>query len=483
MFSSLKVRTLAPVFAAAWACIAALAIWQTNLRDNDVPSAIAAGLLLITSLLYARYILSVPFASAPLVYLSILGLFHLGLIVPWALGIYDISRMPSFTPYGLSRSIALIDYSIVAFHIGIILALSRKRQRLLFSQTVTETEDKNVYVGGCGLLAVGIAIFIVGLIGLDPLGYFRLTYSETYRLRAESDPRLFGSGMTVAFIGLSIAAAGASRRRFRVVSIVGAVWLASLMYLGFRGPTVIAALIVYIIARKKGLRISPLLSIAAAALLLVILPVLHESRELPLNDRLAHISLNDFNILDSPAEMGLSIRPLVETVDLLGPHDFRLGRTYWIAIKGIVPNLALRWEASLTTSDADLPPSHWITALVDPWAYKNYGGMGFSAIAEPYMNFGVLGVVIYFFLLSFFLIYLEQISIRSAYALAAWALILGPLLWTTRNDFTNFFRPAAWGLLTLAAIKGFSRMYSKIVAKRKKLAGQLIPKLVRAKHR
>jgi hypothetical protein len=475
-----KAKTLTPIFAAVWVCVAIFAVWQTNLRANDVASAIGAGLLLLTSLFYARYILSVPFASAPLIYLSILGLFHLGLIVPWALGIYDISRAPSFTPYGLSSSIALIDYSIVAFHIGIILASSRRKHAILLSQSMTETEDKNVYVGGCILLAAGIAIFVVGLIGLDPLGYFRLTYSETYRLRAESDPRLFGSGMTVAFIGLSIAAAGASRRRFRVVSIIGAVWLVSLMYLGFRGPTVIAALIVYVIARKKGLRISPLASLAAAAILLVILPVLHESRELPLNERLAHISLNDFNILDAPAEMGTSIRPLVETVDLLGPHDFRLGRTYWIAIKGIVPNLALRWESSSTTSDSDLPPSHWITALVDPWTYKNYGGMGFSAVAEPYMNFGVPGVLIYFFLLSFFLIYLEQVSIRNAYALAAWAVILGPLLWTTRNDFTNFFRPAVWGLLTLAAVKLFSEGYSKFFKKRNPRLSKLNPTLVRA---
>jgi hypothetical protein len=478
---SLKVKNLLPVFAAAWVCVAVFAIWQTNLRDNDAGSAMASGLLLLSSLVFARYILYVPFASAPLVYLSILGLFHLGLVVPWALGIYDISRMSSFSPYGLSRSIALIDYSIVAFHIGIILALSRKKP-IWFSQSVTETEDKSVYLCGCLLLGVGIAMFIVGLIGLDPLGYFRLTYSETYRLRAESDPRLFGSGITVAFIGLSIAAAGASRRHFRVVSVVGAVWLGSLMYLGFRGPTVIAALIVYIIARKKGLRIPPLASIVAAALLLVILPVLHESRELPLNDRLAHLSLNDVNILDAPAEMGTSIRPLVETVDLLGPHDFRLGRTYWTAIKGIVPNLALRWEASSPTSDADLPPAHWITALVDPWTYKNYGGIGFSAIAEPYMNFGIPGVLIYFLSLSFFLIYLEQISIRSAYALAAWALILGPLLWTTRNDFTNFFRPAAWGLLTLATVKLFSEGYSKFFKKRDPRLSQLNPTPIRANH-
>jgi hypothetical protein len=479
---SLKTKNLTLIFSALWVCVAIFAICQTNLRANDVASAIGAGLLLLSSLFYARYILSVPIASAPLIYLSILGLFHLGLILPWALGIYDISRTPFFNPYGLSHAIALIDYSIVAFHIGIIVALSRKKHTFLFSKSGTDTEDKNVYVGGCILLSAGISLFIVGLIGLDPLGYFRLTYSETYRLRAESDPRLFGSGMTVAFIGLSIAAAGASRRRFRVVSIIGAVWLVSLMYLGFRGPTVIAALIVYVIARKKGLRISPLASLAAATLLLVILPLLHESRELPLNERLAHISLNDFNILDAPAEMGMSVRPLVETVDLLGPNDFRLGRTYWIAIKGIVPNLALRWEASSTTSDVDLPPNHWITALVDPWTYKNNGGMGFSAIAEPYMNFGIPGVIVYFFVLSFFLIYLEQISIRNAYALAAWALILGPLLWTTRNDFTNFFRPAVWGLLTLAAVKLFAEGYSKFFKKWNPRPSKLDPTLVRANH-
>jgi len=104
--------------------------------------------------------------------------------------------------------------------------------------------------------------------------------------------------------------------------------------------------------------------------------------------------------------------------------------------------------------------------MVDPWTYKNYGGMGFSAIAEPYMNFGLPGVVLYFIVLAFFLVWLEQLSIRSSYTLAAWALILGPLLWTTRNDFSNFFRPAVWGLLALAAIRAFSKTYSIVFAKR-----------------
>jgi hypothetical protein len=463
-------------------CTALFAIWQTTLRGNDPTAILTSGLLFTVSLLFNRYVLRLPFATGAMVYFMLLGLFHLGLVVPWALGIYDISRTPSFIPHGLSRSIALINYSIITFEVGLILALSTgKKPANTIRQSASEPENREVYVAGCLLLGAGITMFVVGLIGLDPLGYFRLTYSETFRLRAESDPRLFGSGITIAFIGLSIAAAGSSQRRFRIAAVVGTVWLLSLMYWGFRGPALIAAMIVYILARKKGLKISrwsPLL----ATVVLLILPVLRTGREAPLNERFSQMSFKDFNILDGPAEMGMSIRPLAETVDLMGAKDFRRGKTYLLGIEGIVPNLALRWEASSKELQDELPPSHWITAMVDPWTYKNYGGMGFSAIAEPYMNFGVPAVVLYFIVLAFFLVWLEQISIRNSYTLAAWALILGPLLWTTRNDFSNFFRPAAWGLLTLVVIRAYSRTYLIIFNKRKPAIAKFNSNLERIKN-
>ena len=480
----LRVKTLAPIFSALVVCIASFAIFQTTLRGNDATSAIASGALFIASILFARYILQIPFASGAMIYLILLGLFHLGLIVPWTLGIYDISRAPSFNPHGLSRSIALINYSVIAFDLGLVLALfvAKKSANVLRQPAATDPENHEVYIAGCLLLAAGIVMFIVGLIGLDPLGYFRLTYSETFRLRAESDPRLFGSGITVSFIGLSIAAAGASQKRFRAVAIIGAVWLISLMYWGFRGPALIAATVVYIIARKKGLHVpkwAPLLALTTA---LLVLPILRSGRESPLNERLSQLSFKDFNILVGAAEMGMSIRPLLETIDLIGPRDFRWGKTYWIGMQGIVPNLALRWEASASPREDDLPPNHWITAMVDPWSYKNYGGMGFSAIAEPYMNFGLAGVLAYFAFLAYFLIWLEQLSVRNSYALAAWALILGPLLWTTRNDFSNFFRSAVWGLLTLAAVKIISVAYANVLDKSHPHPAKLTSRLQRVKH-
>jgi O-antigen polysaccharide polymerase Wzy len=478
----LQIKTLTPLSSAVLVCAALFAIWQTTLRGNDSTAILATGLLFTVSLLFDRYVLRLPFATGPMVYFMLLGLFHLGLVVPWALGIYDISRTASFFPHGLSRSIVLINYSIIAFEVGLILALyAGKKGANTIRQSASQPENREVYVAGCLLLGAGITMFIVGLIGLDPLGYFRLTYSETFRLRAESDPRLFGSGITIAFIGLSIAAAGSSPRRFRIAAAVGTIWLLSLMYWGFRGPALIAAIIAYIIARKKGLKISrwsPLLATGA----LLILPVLRTGREAPLNERFSQLSFKDFNILDGPAEMGMSIRPLVETVDLMGAKDFRRGKTYLLGIEGIVPNLALKWEASSKGREDELPPNHWVTAMVDPWTYKNYGGMGFSAIAEPYMNFGVPGVVFYFIILAFFLMCLEQVSIRNSYTLAAWALVLGPLLWTTRNDFSNFFRPAVWGLLTLVAIRAYSRTYPIIFDKRNPAISKFNSNLERIKN-
>jgi O-antigen polysaccharide polymerase Wzy len=474
-----QINIWAPVSSAVLVCTALFAIWQATVRGNDSTSALATALLFAVSLLFDRYVLRLPFASGSMVYFMLLGLFHLGLVVPWALGIYDISRTPSFLPYGLSRSIALINYSLISFQAGLIFGLHAAKKSVSSArQSSSEAENSEVYFAGCLLLAMGITLFVVGLIGLDPLGYFRLTYSETFRLRAESDPRLFGSGITIAFIGLSIAAAGSSRRRFRIVAIVGATWLLGLMYWGFRGPALIAAIIVYIIARKKGLntsRWSPLL----AGGILLILPVVRSNREAPLDERLSQLSFKDFNILDGPAEMGSSIRPLVETIDLMGAKDFRRGKTYLLGIEGIVPNLALRWEAASKETEDELPPSHWITAMVDPWLYKNYGGMGFSAIAEPYMNFGLPGVILYFIVLALFLVWLEQFAIRSSYALAVWALILGPLLWTTRNDFSNFFRPAVWGLLALVAIRAVSKTQSIVFTKRTPGISKFNPKLER----
>jgi hypothetical protein len=383
---------------------------------------------------------------------------HLGLATLWALGIYDVSRVPWFATYGLSPALALVTYSILAYQTGLIVAAVESREvKPPHKSEVPHLENRSLFLVGAGLFFLGVVMFVAGLVGLNPTGYFRLTYSDTFRLRAESDPRFFGSGITLVLIGLSLAIAGAPRRRLPAVFWGAGLWCLFLFYLGFRGPALIAGLIVCAVALKKGVSLPRWLPWLAAASLLLAVPIVHVLREEPMNERSLGISMTGFSLLDGPAEIGSAIRPLVETCSLIDPGSYRYGATYLIGLKGILPNLAVHWEAPSTGSIDSLPPNHWITAVADPWSYENYGGMGFSAVAEPYMNFGIVGVISYFFLLALMLVRLEQVAIRSSEALACWGVVLGPLLWTTRNDFTNFFRPAAWGLLCIGAVLFFSR--------------------------
>ena len=118
----LQIKTLTPLFFAILVCSALLAVWQTTLRGNESTAALTTGFLFVVSLVFDRYILRLPFATGAMVYFTLLGLFHLGLVVPWALGIYDISRTPSFVPNRLTRSVALINYSIIAFQMGLTVA-------------------------------------------------------------------------------------------------------------------------------------------------------------------------------------------------------------------------------------------------------------------------------------------------------------------------------------------------------------------------
>lgn len=440
-----------------------MAVWELHLRETDVSAALITAIILLVSLALSRFVLGLRLNTAPMLYLSLLGLFHLGVVVPWALGIYDVSHTPGFVPYGHSRALAILTYSILVYQVGLLTALGGQRfHTSSIIQDESKLEDSRVFKVGSTLFLFGSAMFVIGLIRLGSVGYDRLTYSETFRLRAESDPRFFGTGMTIALIGLSLAAAGGSKRQMRLTYVYTGIWFLTFFYLGFRSPAITAALLVMAVAFKKGVRWPRWAPWVVGLMLLVAVPMARVIREEPLDERSLSSSLREMSILDGPAEVGSALRPLTETVDLIGPDNYRYGKTYLTAMKGILPNLALRWEAPATESIDDLPPGHWITALVDPWAYKNHEGMGFSGVAEPYMNFGFAGVVAYFFLLGILLVRLEQLSNRSSYSLAIWALLVGPLLWTIRNDFREFFRPVVWGLLCLGLVWFFSGGYSLI---------------------
>ena len=78
--------SLKPVAVSAWLLLATLAVWGSYLDGVDRIAALISALLLGISIVYSRYRLGLHHTSGPMFYLLLFGLFHLGLLAPWATG-------------------------------------------------------------------------------------------------------------------------------------------------------------------------------------------------------------------------------------------------------------------------------------------------------------------------------------------------------------------------------------------------------------
>jgi hypothetical protein len=415
--------------------------------DDDRTSALAAGALLLVCLFVCLRFLRLWLLTPPMLYLCVFSLFHLGMAVPWALGIYA-EKLPDWFLYNrLTPALALVTLATASYCSGLLYSCRPNFEVLV------EPAYANRFLFACGLFVylAGGAMFFFGIQPLGGWRFFDAGYSETYRLAAEFDPRFFGTSFTLVPIGLYLAAAAFPRRWMPVAVCITAIWVGGIFFLGFRGYALIPGLVVLCVLRQRGYRAPAWTNAALACIVLVAIPIARNVRDRGLHQRSMEPFSAGVHPLAGIVEMGGSLRPLVHTLRYLESESWRWGKTYWQSLGTVWPNLAPRWEGGRYIALQDLPPNHWLTLQAEPEMYRNYGGLGFSAVAEPYMNFGVPGVILYFWGLGSLLGWAAGRRSRRPVRLAAWAMALGPLLWTTRNSFEIFFRPAVWGLIVVGA--------------------------------
>ena len=443
---------------AIWIGLLAGALLPTAawMLDDDVASARLAALALFIAAVTLIRLSNLRPLGPVMIYFYVLALFHLGSVVLWAFGFE-----PQVTPrwlliYRLTPAISLTILAIACYQVGAAWA-SRDGNSASAAATPRPGGDTALYHCGVAILTLGLAALVIGVSRLGWDRFVNATYFETYRLQQHFDPRFFVTSLDIVPIGLYLATAAAPWRRILPVSLVGLLWATALFYLGFRGFALIPLVTVLAILVKRGLTLPRWVYVAGVVTLLVLISSVRVLRDSRLSDRGSWSELTLEAPTSSLHELGGSILPLVHTLRLMQTEDYRWGRTYWQALGEVVPNLTFEWEADRFVPTEQLPPSHWVTKLAAPWRYRNYGGLGFSAVAEPYMNFGVPGVVAFFLFLGWALVRAERWGAAGPHAVAAWAIVLGPLLWTTRNASLVFFRPAVWGLLALAAALLISR--------------------------
>jgi hypothetical protein len=221
--------------------------------------------------------------------------------------------------------------------------------------------------------------------------------------------------------------------------------LAPLFLAGFRGPTIVQLATLLAVWARKDVRTARRVAAALAAVAIVLVPAVRLTRD---DRRDVREGLGRFDPLAVFVEAGASLYPLVVTADLLesGAEAHWMGRSYGLALARVVPNVGRRdaGDARATT------PNGWVTLHADRWLYDRGGGIGFSGVAEPYLNFGVAGVVSIFLLLGLVMRRWEGLLARDPFRAAVGAATFGFVLWTVRNETMEIFRSMAFAAIVVA---------------------------------
>ncbi|MGL5382549.1 MAG: O-antigen polysaccharide polymerase Wzy, partial [Culicoidibacterales bacterium] len=105
--------------------------------------------------------------------------------------------------------------------------------------------------------------------------------------------------------------------------------------------------------------------------------------------------------------------------------------------------------------DAFIPTNIRLVAPMSFNFQELYASWGFSQVAESYANFGVIGVMLYHFIIGFLIRNMEMKQLRGS-DLALWGSIVAILINVTRNRFALFFGQAFILLLIITLIRFLS---------------------------
>lgn len=379
-------------------------------------------------------------APAPL-FLTVLALFHLGLIPYWILGLDP--GLPRDSDYDwfsgsfASRLILLSSIAVATFAIGTVMAAYRTRRLHLRATLATKVRriprlvspvpavtraEHLSNIGGATLLGTVATWFVIAISAGDGAGVLVGPYQEFLALTRETRISDTYQIMGVA-LGLTLIS---PVRRIRIVAVLAFfAFVAFAFPLGLRGEILFpSAVALSVIAFRRRLP-APWITAIAGVFLLTLISLSKIVRQSGLAG-----SANDWltaSPLSALAEMGQSIRVLAYT---LVWHDtngeaLRWGDTY-------TASFARALEALF--SPESRPEATGDFRLMNSEIAERAGQIGGSAIAEAYHNFAFVGVLAVMLILGLVLGLFSTTSL-SPLGVAVYASVALPLYNHVRNSF------------------------------------------------
>jgi len=190
--------------------------------------------------------------------------------------------------------------------------------------------------------------------------------------------------------------------------------------------------------------------VLAIIVIIFIFPLIRNSRNnggLLKNDISEYFSIEQYkDLFKTFNDMGKSMQTIIYTKKIVpNSSPYRYGYTYLIYSTTIIPNFF--WDRHPAETYGSL--GKWITQIVDPEFYKFGGSLGFSCVAEFYVNFGYLGIIIFSILLGFSLEKIEKkidLSKKSV-DYASISIVAIYLMSFSRGESGDLFRGIFWYML------------------------------------
>ncbi len=412
-------------------------------------------------------------------YLIALMMFHLGLFYQRAIG--NVTFPPSWEHGSFSPWLESAGWHIVlalsGFGIGFGIAVTTGKKYL--KNIPPETINYVKKSGNWSSIGLLIASSIFLILAINSYGNL-LNYARHEIFSSHADSRGFGAFMMIfpGSVILYYFSAITKRQKLFGLSLVIFAFL-MFMFAGYRSAALFPALIGVVLWVKSGRKL-PLPIVAGGVFIVLILiatsgnlRTMGKYSELELSD--VSKALDEASIDSSISEMGSSVKALASVLQLVPKSDnYRYGGSYIRAFTDSFPNIGFNINSNASreyavkqkTSDPDairrMHPADWLTYRIAPWHFQRGYGVGFSAVAEPFLNFGSAGILVFFILLGYGLGRLDSIPIfQSPYLFVFSASMLWPLIRTVRNDSTNFIKPFVFTFLILLAWWIFSKFFFK----------------------
>jgi oligosaccharide repeat unit polymerase len=292
----------------------------------------------------------------------------------------------------LIKALFLVAVSMLCFHAGALFVLGHKSRRKSVEDSNPNRERAARLVGWL-LLAIAFVPTLNLLTGSFALV---LDYGYLGLYKQQAAVPLVWAVSAFLVPGTIFLLAGSKKSRgtqFFCLALMG-LYASAYLFLGSRSAAAMSCVAVAWVFERSIRRIPRSLILLLTIAALIVSPLVREIRVTSGRDRLSWQShVDSLSNLENPisssiSEMGYSLVTVTHTTALVpDTRPFDLGVSYLYAATAVIPNLG--WEVHPGVAHGLL--ADWLISTVDPGIAYSGGGLGFSFIAESYLNFGWFG--------------------------------------------------------------------------------------------